>query len=50
LLGFRIDKLKIDRELLSDNCNNAHDAEIVKATLALAKALGLITTAEGAET
>jgi len=50
LRRFQIDKLKIDRDLLSDICNNADDAEIVKATLALAKALGLATTAEGIET
>ncbi len=50
LRRFRVDKLKIDREFINDVAHNPHDAEIVKATIALGRALGLSTTAEGVET
>ncbi|MBK1718184.1 EAL domain-containing protein [Thiocystis violacea] len=50
LRKFRTDKIKIDREFIQDVVHDAGDAEIVKATIALGTALGLITTAEGVET
>jgi len=50
LRKFRTDKIKIDREFIQDVVHDAGDAEIVKATIALGTALGLITIAEGVET
>ncbi|WP_295404211.1 EAL domain-containing protein [uncultured Thiocystis sp.] len=50
LRKFRTDKIKIDREFVQDVILDAGDAEIVKATIALGAALGLITIAEGVET
>jgi diguanylate cyclase (GGDEF)-like protein/PAS domain S-box-containing protein len=50
LRKFRADKIKIDREFVSDVTACQSDAEIVKATIALGAALGLITIAEGVET
>lgn len=50
LRKFRTDKIKIDREFIQDVTHDAGDAEIVKATIALGTALGLITIAEGVET
>lgn len=49
LKQFHTDKLKIDREFVRDLPNDQGDAEIVKATIALAHALGLTTVAEGVE-
>ncbi|NVZ09053.1 EAL domain-containing protein [Allochromatium humboldtianum] len=50
LRKFRTDKIKIDREFIQDVTHDAGDAEIVKATIALGTALGLMTVAEGVET
>lgn len=50
LRKFRTDKIKIDREFIQDVAHDPGDAEIVKATIALGTALGLITIAEGVET
>lgn len=50
LRKFRTDKIKIDREFIQDVVHDAGDAEIVKATIALGNALGLVTIAEGVET
>ncbi|SDX43054.1 PAS domain S-box-containing protein/diguanylate cyclase (GGDEF) domain-containing protein [Allochromatium warmingii] len=50
LRKFRTDKIKIDREFIQDVTHDAGDAEIVKATIALGTALGLMTIAEGVET
>jgi EAL domain-containing protein (putative c-di-GMP-specific phosphodiesterase class I) len=50
LRSFRADKIKIDREFVRDVDSDADDAEIVKATIALGAALGLVTVAEGVET
>lgn len=50
LRKFRADKIKIDREFVRDVIENPSDAEIVKATIALGAALGLVTIAEGVET
>ena len=49
LRNFHADKIKIDREFIRDLHEDSNDAEIVKATLALGAALGLITVAEGVE-
>lgn len=50
LRKFHADKIKIDREFVQDVTNDPSDAEIVKATIALGNALGLVTIAEGVET
>jgi len=50
LRRFRVDKLKIEREFIRDLFADANVAVIVKATIGLGRALGLITTAEGVET
>jgi diguanylate cyclase (GGDEF)-like protein/PAS domain S-box-containing protein len=50
LRKFRTDKIKIDREFIQDVVHDPGDAEIVKATIALGTALGLMTVAEGVET
>lgn len=50
LRQLRADTLKIDQQFVRDMLSDANDAAIVKATVALAKALGLAIVAEGIET
>ena len=50
LKHFKTDKIKIDRAFTHDLETDPSDAEIVKATIALGRALGLKTLAEGVET
>jgi two-component system CheB/CheR fusion protein len=53
-LGYLLDKpfniLKIDRSFISKIGNVKKSEEVVKATIQIAKALGLVTVAEGIET
>ncbi len=50
LQGFRFDMIKIDRALVKDLPLRADSAAIVKAVATLARALGIISVAEGVET
>jgi EAL domain-containing protein (putative c-di-GMP-specific phosphodiesterase class I) len=50
LRKFQVDKLKIDQTFIRNMAEHPSDAEIVRATLALGRALGLVTLAEGVET
>jgi diguanylate cyclase (GGDEF)-like protein/PAS domain S-box-containing protein len=50
LTRFPIDALKIDRAFLHALPNNGDQAVVVRAIIAMAKSLGLVTIAEGVET
>ena len=50
LLRFPFDKLKIDRSFVQASEHSADSLAIVKAVVALARSLGMATTAEGIET
>jgi len=50
LLALRFDKIKIDRSFIDRLGQDPQSDVIVRATIGLAKGLGLITTAEGIET
>jgi EAL domain-containing protein (putative c-di-GMP-specific phosphodiesterase class I) len=50
LLALRFDKIKIDRRFIDRLGQDPQSDVIVRATIGLAKGLGLITTAEGVET
>ncbi len=45
-----LDTIKIDKSFIKDLPNDAHDAEVSKAIIALSKSLGYEVTAEGIET
>jgi len=47
---FPFDKIKIDRSFVKDITENAGSLNIVRAVAALAKGMGMTTTAEGVET
>ena len=50
LQSFPFDKIKIDRSFVKDITDSAGSLNIVRAVAALAKGLGMTTTAEGVET
>jgi len=50
LKHFNVDLLKIDRSFVMNMTHDANDAAIAQAVVDLAKALGLLTLAEGVET
>jgi EAL domain-containing protein (putative c-di-GMP-specific phosphodiesterase class I) len=50
LRSFPFDKIKIDRSFIGDLSKRAEAKKIVQAIVALARGLGMITTAEGVET
>ena len=50
LRSFRVSRLKIDRRFIEDVTTNPDDATIVRATISLAHALGIMVVAEGVET
>jgi EAL domain-containing protein (putative c-di-GMP-specific phosphodiesterase class I) len=50
LQSFPFDKIKIDRSFIEDITESAGSLNIVRAVAALAKGLGMTTTAEGVET
>ncbi|MGH8221070.1 MAG: sensor domain-containing protein [Steroidobacteraceae bacterium] len=47
---FNVDRLKIDRTIVTDCAADAYDATLCRATIALGRALGLDVVAEGVET
>jgi EAL domain-containing protein (putative c-di-GMP-specific phosphodiesterase class I) len=50
LHSFPFDRIKIDRAFVKDLGASAGSANIVRAVVAMAKGLGMATTAEGVET
>lgn len=49
LKGFPLDRLKLDRAFVRGMLEHRHDYAIVVATVAMARSLGLVLTAEGVE-
>ncbi|MCB5173574.1 putative bifunctional diguanylate cyclase/phosphodiesterase [Microvirga lenta] len=49
LKSYAVDQIKIDRSFVADLASNSDDWAIVRATLGLAKSLGMRTVAEGLE-
>jgi len=50
LKEFSVDKLKIDKSFIDDITENVADRTIVKASIAMARAMGMEIIAEGVET